>query len=423
MNDLSGSSYKKKAVVLGGTHPHIQLLKNLSRRGYETILVDYYENPCAKPYADIHIQESTLSRDPVLEIAKKENASLVISACVDQANLIACSVAEELGLPHPYNTDIATVVTNKLLMKTFMMQAGVPTSPFVSVRETFESTDLSLRYPLIVKPSDNNSSKGVRTIESPSQLRSAVEAAINLSRSKEAIIEEFLLGREIGFDFYINDSEAVLLITKERRKIPASMDSAQQIYGCYWPALLTKEEVEEAKKIAQRIAVALELRNSPIMIQAIVNDEGIRVIEFAARFGGGESVKIIGESTGIDITELSIRSFINESVIVKPQPLKMMYAETFIYAKPCEFGSLKFSNDVSSEGLVETVHQYKTRGMTIGAEISSNNRIGSIIVSGSNTHELNSKTKRGLDGISVLDIAGKECFRKDLYSYEGQLVV
>lgn len=419
MNEMSGSNHKKKAIVLGGTHPHIQLLKNLSRRGYETILVDYYENPCAKPYADIHIQESTLDRDLVLKIAKKENASLVISACVDQANLIACSVAEELGLPYPYNTDIARVVTNKLLMKTFMVQSGVPTSPFVSVREPCESTNLSLRYPLIVKPSDSNSSKGVKKIEFPSQLPSAVEAAINLSRSKEAIIEEFTSGREIGFDFYVGDPEAVLLITKERRKIPANMDSAQQIYGCYWPALLTNEEVEESKNIAQRIAVALGLRNSPLMIQAIVNDEGIRVIEFAARFGGGESVKIIGESTGVDITELSIGSFINESVVVNPRPSQTMYAETFIYARPCEFGGIVEKNEAGQGGVLEAMHQYKTHGMKIGPDLTSNNRVGSFIVSGSGIAELRAKINATLKNIEVHDVHGNNCFRGELYQGEN----
>lgn len=423
MSDLSSSSHKKKAIVLGGTHPHIQLLKNLSRRGYETILVDYYENPCAKPYADIHIQESTLNRDLVLEIAKKENASLVISACIDQANLIACSVAEELGLPHPYNTDIARVVTNKLLMKTFMVQNGVPTSPFVSVRAPFESADLSLRYPLIVKPSDSNSSKGVRKIESPSQLSSAVQVAISLSRAKEAIIEEFAAGREIGMDFFVRDQDPVLLISKERRKIPACLDAAQQIYGCYWPASLTSKEIEAGVKVAKSIADALKLRNCPLMIQAILNDNGFRVIEFAARFGGGESVSIIKKATGIDITELSIMSYNDEPMDEVPKSPRLIYAETFIYSKPCEFGSLQISTSISSEKLVDVVHQYKTRGMRIGAELSSNNRIGSVIVSAFTKPELISKTKRALDGIRVHDIAGKDCFRKELYSYEGQLVV
>jgi formate-dependent phosphoribosylglycinamide formyltransferase (GAR transformylase) len=72
------------AIVLGGTSPHIELIKNLKNRGYYVILVDYYENPPAKICADEHLQESALDKDKVLEIAQRRKASLVLSCCVDK---------------------------------------------------------------------------------------------------------------------------------------------------------------------------------------------------------------------------------------------------------------------------------------------------------------------------------------------------
>lgn len=73
------------AIVLGGTVPHKELIEQLKKRGYFTILVDYLQNPPAKAVADIHIQESTLDKEKVLEIAKEYHASLTICGCVDQA--------------------------------------------------------------------------------------------------------------------------------------------------------------------------------------------------------------------------------------------------------------------------------------------------------------------------------------------------
>ena len=51
---------KPVALVLGGTNPHIELIKQLKERGYYVVLVDYLDNPPAKKYADIHEQESFL---------------------------------------------------------------------------------------------------------------------------------------------------------------------------------------------------------------------------------------------------------------------------------------------------------------------------------------------------------------------------
>ena len=79
-----------KAIVLGGTNPHIELIKNLKKRGYYTILVDYAENPLAKDYADEHIQESSLDKEKVFKIARDRKVNLVISTCSDQANVTAC---------------------------------------------------------------------------------------------------------------------------------------------------------------------------------------------------------------------------------------------------------------------------------------------------------------------------------------------
>ena len=113
---------KPIAIVLGGTFPHIELIKNLQQRGYYAVLVDYLDHPPAKDFADEHLQESTLDQDRVLDIAQSRGAKLVISTCIDQANVTACYVAEKLGLPAPYSYETALSVTNKGLMKEKMVK-------------------------------------------------------------------------------------------------------------------------------------------------------------------------------------------------------------------------------------------------------------------------------------------------------------
>jgi|SRR5690554_2186935 len=104
---------QQKAIILGGTDDHIALIENLKKRGYYTILIDYNANPPAKVAADLHIQESTLEEDKVLKIATEQKVDLVISACIDQALLTACYVAERLGLPAPFSYETALNVQIK----------------------------------------------------------------------------------------------------------------------------------------------------------------------------------------------------------------------------------------------------------------------------------------------------------------------
>ena len=106
-------SEKPVAIVLGGIVPHKNLLEKLKKRGYFTILIDYFENPPAAEAADLHLRESAMDKDAVLAAAKKYGAELVLCTCLDQQIGIACQVAEELGLPHPYSYEKALEVTNK----------------------------------------------------------------------------------------------------------------------------------------------------------------------------------------------------------------------------------------------------------------------------------------------------------------------
>ena len=88
-----------KALVLAGGFPQIALLKELRKRGYKTVLADYYENPVAKPYADAFYRASTLDVAAITEIAKDENVDFLITACTDQALLTVAKVSQDLNLP------------------------------------------------------------------------------------------------------------------------------------------------------------------------------------------------------------------------------------------------------------------------------------------------------------------------------------
>ena len=153
-----------RAIILGGVAPHIELIKNLKKRGYETILLDYYENPPAREYADRFYRISTLDYEAVKEAAEKEKADLILTICVDHANVIMCRAAAELGLPAPYSYHTALMTTNKGLMKQQMMASGIQTGKFCVLYSPSDSVT-GLGVPVAVKPVDNNGSKGARKAE------------------------------------------------------------------------------------------------------------------------------------------------------------------------------------------------------------------------------------------------------------------
>lgn len=404
----------KTAVVLGGTFPHRELILKLKAKGYYTILVDYYENPIAKSVADEHLRESTLDQEKVLSIAKERNASLVISTCIDQANAIACYVAEQLNLPHPYNYQTAVNVTDKVLMKEIMVANDIPTAKYFHINNIEEFHPELLSYPIIVKPADCNGSKGVRCIEkNDSKEIEYIKVALSLSRNGCAIVEEFKVGKEVGADLLIVNGKAHLLMTRERRKIGINNDGIQQIYGSYWPAPINDEQQQELCSIGQKIADAFHLHNTPLMMQTIISENEINVIEFAPRIGGGENYHLIGILTEYDIIEAAINSFLGTEISLDYKKPIFYMGDNYIYAKPGVFGSMMIDNEAMP--LVEYANIYRCAGSEIGRDISSSNRVGVFCAKEYTIKDLQERIGKILKHVNVYDIFGHPIMRKDIY--------
>jgi len=405
------------AIILGGTYPHIELINNLKKRNYYTILIDFLNNPPAKEYANEHIIESILDKEQVLQIAKKRNANLVISTCIDQANLTACYVGEKLSLPKPYSYNTALNVTDKIRMKSIMMNNNIPTSKYLIVNDINDLNVGELDYPLIVKPSNSNSSKGVRRIDIENELETFIGEALRLSTNNESIVEEFIEGKEIGADCIIVNHEAKILITRERRKINNYDDPIQQIQGSFWPAKISESEEEELRKIVEGIAKVFNLDNTPFMIQTILKDGKFNVIEFAPRIGGGENYKIIDLHTGINIIDCAIDSFLNNKISISSNSSDKIYADIYLYASSCILGRVNGYEKLIEQGIIEYLNIYKQIGMKVGPEITSNNRIGAFLVKGKNINEVIYKINKAINSINVYDIDGNSVLRNDFYQH------
>ncbi len=405
----------KKAIILGGTYPHSSLIKKLIDRGFYTILIDYYENPIAKKYADEHIRESTLAKDKVLAIAREMKVDLVISAFIDQANVTAAYVSEKLNLPCPYDYQTALNVTNKNYMKDIMSKNNICTARYIKINSDWDYNIRNLKYPLIVKPTDSNSSKGVKKIDNKQDLMIYSKEALELSRSKEAIIEEFVSGIEIGIDCYIDDYKAQILMIKERVKVVAD-NNAQQINCCIWPYDVNEKLKVKVEFIALQIAKAFNLKNCPLMIQAIISHNDVYVLEFGARYGGGESFRLIEKANGVDVVSLSIDSFLGNDVKININWNGYYYADNFIYARKGVFKNIEYEG-VNDQ--CDYITEYKEENTVIEGKLSSNNRVGVFVIKSKNKEELINIRNEVLKDITVKDINGKQVLRTDIY--EGLL--
>lgn len=379
-----------KIVVLAGGSDQIALIKELKKRGHFIVLVDYFENPPAKDYADKHIVASTLDVEKVKQITESEKADMVCTACTDQALLTVSYVSEKLGLPCYIDYQTGLNVTNKSYMKKVLQDNGIPTARFDIVKEPDENVINDFVFPLVVKPVDCNSSKGVKKVDSIDEYKMFVSEAISYSRTNSAIVEEYKDGKEISADFYIENGKAKLLSATNSLKIK-NLNSFTILCSDY-PAINTNQE-KIITEIASNIAKAFSLDNTPLLIQLIINDDEINVIEFSARMGGGSKYKLIEVLSGVNIMSKYVDRILGGCPEVKPSKQVDYCKMVYIYCRPCIYDHMEGLDKMKEEGMIDEYFLYKTKGMEIHKAETSGDRPSGYLCSASTASELREKVE------------------------------
>lgn len=408
---------KPIAIVLGGTSPHILLVDKLHERGFYVILIDYLDNPPAKRVADEHIQESTLDKEKVLEVAQERHAKLVISACIDQTNSVCCYVAEKLGLPHPYSYETSLCVTDKGLMKKIMVDNGIPTSSFTTTGSVEAIDWAKIEFPAVVKPVDCNSSKGVRRVDSVEETKQRVVEAISLSRTKTAIIEGFNRGEEIQVDSLATESDVKVVMTRQKQKIASKgNDMVLQSFGSIFPAPISKELQDQAQDIATKIAKAFGLKNTPFFYQAIVTDDGIKVLEFAPRIGGGLSYYMLNEFACYDAVEYVIDSYLGKQLKYESTSNNCFQSTILLYMVSGTFDHISGLAELKEDGIVYETFVMKTKGDVVDGDMRSSNRVAAFVVQGDSYDDLRRKARMAIDKVEIFDNNNKPLLNRQIYS-------
>lgn len=412
---------KPVAIVLGGTNPHKALVENVQARGYYTILLDYSPNPPAASVADEHIQESTLDKEKVLEIARERKADLVIATCIDQANVTACYVAEKCNLPHPYSYETARLIADKIEMKHKLKDCNISTSSFTIIKHGEQKkVSTLLKYPIVVKPVDTGGSKGVRKVTQESELNGALQKALEASQKKEVLAEEYVPGINVDAVCLVANGRAHVLILRERVGIKGEDEAVLQYFHSIIPARISSAAKENIKSIAQFIADGFALENTPIQLQLIVTGDIAYVIEFAPRVGGGLSYKTVELIHGISLIDASVDSYFGNIATPEYGDTSWVYSENNIYAKSCTFDKLTGLQELIKNGDIEAGFSYKTQGDYVGPYMTSRDRIGSFIVKSVEVSTLREKVATAISKIKVLDVSGDDVTNRNIYEHIDQ---
>ena len=300
----------KKILILGANPETVSLIKKAKEMGIYTIVTDYDPNAFAKKYADQTENVNAIDVDLLVELAKREKVDGVVVGVAEALLPAYCEVCKRLGMPAYSSPEVFEVMIRKDYFKNKCREYGVPT-----IRE-YDPSDLdSVKYPVIVKPVDSCSSKGIRVCKDRDELDAALKYALEFSKSGNYLIEEYMSSDEVISYYVMQDGNPIFVGMCDRYTYKAREDLVQLPTSYIFPSKHIDSYIEHSDKAVKKMIKGLGLNNGSIFFQCFVDKDGIvRTYEPGYRLNGAQEHLIVSKVSGIDAKEMYINFALNGKV-------------------------------------------------------------------------------------------------------------
>lgn len=295
---------QEKMMIIGAGAGQVPLIREAKQRGLYTIVVSIDGNYPGICEADQHLIVDIFDKELVLEIAKQEKIQYILSDQSDFAVPTVAYVAEKLGLIGN-SIDTAEIFTNKQKQRKFCLNHNykVPRIHIIS-GEHDDITTITIPFPWVVKPVDSQGSRGISIVSTSTEARYALKDALNYSKSKEIIIEEYFKGREIVCEGWVMNGEYFNIAFADRLyfNIPNKFIPSQTIFPSTIDERIKKLIISQETDLVRKANVQFGIIHS----EYLVNDEGECCLVETALRGGGVYISshLIPYSYNINLTKL-----------------------------------------------------------------------------------------------------------------------
>ena len=390
----------KRVLVIGASILQMPAILKAKELGYYVATVDFNPKAIGIPYADEFYEVSTIDTGAVAKVAKEFRADGVMTLATDMPMRSVARAAEECGLPG-ISMDTAIKATDKgEMIKAF--EANGVEHPWYYIaldKNEFEGVKSKVKFPCIMKPTDNAGSRGVVLAHSLEELEREYSYTVGESRKGGVIIEEYMEGPEVSVEVMTIDGEPHILQVTD--KITTGAPHFVEM-GHTQPSRLGYENVEKIKDLAARAVIAVGIQNGPAHVEIKLTKDGPKMVELGARMGGDcITTHLVPLSTGIDMVRSTIEIACGEKTDIEP---KFDKGSAIRYFKT-EHGIIKSISSVEEARNISGVKEIsfvKDIGDQVGNIDSSVDRVGFVIAQGDSADEAEAICEKALKRIKIV---------------------
>lgn len=344
----------KKVLLVGSSYSAAPVLMRLKQRDlHVSVCGKLKDDPCHH-YADTSHFIDYSDKSQLLDLVESEDFDFLVPTCNDYSYVSCAFIAEQYGFPGFDTGTTSHILHNKSAFRDFTEAHKLP-APRLVRQKAGQPVDLErMNFPLLVKPVDSFSGRGVTKVHLPQDLQPAIDEALGSSRASEAVIEEFVEGSLHSHSAYVRSQEIVFdaFVDEYCTVYPYQVNCSNH------PSRLSESQMELFRAAMLRLIKALQISDGLLHTQFIINDDRFWIIECMRRCPGDLYSRLIELSTGVDYLELFVRPFLNEELPVNLRPTKQKYIGRHTISSPKPLFYYAYSENLPTKAVSTVALKY-----------------------------------------------------------------
>lgn len=414
MKDLTG----KKLLVLGNSYSTVNVVKHAKKLGLHVTVTGLIPNGQAEAFADEYYKVDTTDYPSLLQYIKEHAIDGVMTGSGEFNIINMINLCKLAGLPVYATKEQWDVCQDKRNFKDLCKKYGVPGVPEFDVDDVLGNED----FPVIVKPVDGCSSRGINVCHNTEELEVAKQKALEASPAKKILIERYINngGLTHVVKYVVVDGKFYMEVMGDRYVLNNGLITAIT----FFPSKNTDLFMRTVDPFVQKMFKSIGYNNGVFFLQSLPEGEHIYTYEMGLRTGGGMTYKLTEATSGNNDLEMLIHYAITGQMCEESDldciDANLKGKKAASMAMPLRLGTISsvsgLDEIIKMDGVVNLTHFYEVGDTIVPKNINTLDQLFARVMVARDSQEELMETLNGIrNTVSVKDTEGNEMIIWDTF--------
>lgn len=311
----------------------------LAKTDHRVTVVGGNPNDALAKCVDDYLNVDYSDVEKMRRLIEEHKIDYLVPGCNDRSYMVCSEINADRRFPGIDPLATAEIINNKEKFRSFSSKHGLPAP------QVLGQDEIGTRWPVIVKPVDAFSGRGVTIIHEFNKdfLSTAISRARDESKSGAFIIEDYVEGQLNSHTAFIQNGDVLIdcIVEEHGTANPFTVDTSRVVYD------FSESMLESIRADIRLLAQKLDLQDGLLHTQFISNGEQYWLIEITRRCPGDLYSQLIELSTGLNYAENYARPFVGMPFDIQHRSKrKWVMRHTLTQSMAYTLGSISFDHAI-----------------------------------------------------------------------------